>query len=94
MKRSLLTVCALGTALVAGPALAQTTSSPAAAPPASVGTTVNGGLPDRTASTTAVGQTKPAGAAVGDDLGTRPDLQQRSRELDRRIDKGICTGCK
>jgi hypothetical protein len=52
------------------------------------------GLPDRTASTTAVGRTKPPGAPVGDGLGTRPDLEVKSRELDRKINTGICSGCK
>ena len=94
MQRSWLTALAFGAALLAVPATAQTAGSPATAPSPSVGSTAGGGMPDRTAATTSVGQTKPAGAAVGDDLGTRPDLQQKSRELDRRIDKGICTGCK
>lgn len=39
------------------------------------------------------GQTKPPGAPVGDRAGTTPDLDRKSRELDRQISKGICKGC-
>ena len=80
--------------LVAGPAGAQspvTPPGPGVAPAGSVGSTVDGAPPARAASTTAVGRTKPPGAAAD---GTRPDLEQKSRELDRKIQTGICTGCK
>ena len=93
--------------LAAGPALAQLSpSAPSSglAPTApvgsgapaggSVGSTATGGLPEKTGATTAVGQTKPPGTAVGDREGTRPDLEAKSRALDRKIDRGICTGCK
>jgi hypothetical protein len=85
---------AFGLAL-AGPAFAQVQpSTPGAGPAGSVGSTVTGGLPDRTASTSAVGRTKPPGAPIGDGLGTRPDLEEKSRQLDRKINTGICSGCK
>ena len=63
---------------------------PAPLPAGSVGSTVSGGLPSRAASTTAVGRTKPPGEAAP---GTRPDLDAKSRQLDRKINRGICTGC-
>ncbi|MET7243752.1 hypothetical protein ABZT49_10320 [Methylobacterium sp. EM32] len=46
-----------------------------------------------TRDTTGVGQTKPPGAALGPDAGLTPELQQRDREIQRRIDTGICDGC-
>lgn len=80
---------ALAVLLAAVPAAAQ-----APAPGTSgAGSTVGGAAGDRTGSTTAVGQTKPPGAAVGDGLGTRPDLERKDQELTRRIERGICTGC-
>lgn len=100
--RPLIAVMALGL-FAAGPAAAQTTApnsglapaSPMAPPPAgSAGSTVNGGLPEKTGSTTAIGQTKPPGDPVGDRMGTRPDLEAKSKELDQKINKGICVGCK
>jgi hypothetical protein len=82
-----------GAVLVAGPALAQgETGAPGTAP--AVGSTATGDMPQRTGSITGVGQTKPPGAAVGENLGTRPDLVEKSRQLDRRIDTGICSGCR
>lgn len=99
-----LSVCAA--LLFAGPAIAQsgsglssgiTTGSPpspggpGSLPAGSVGGTATGDLPLKTGSTTAVGQTKPPGEAAP---GTRTDLEEKSRELDRKIDKGICVGCK
>ena len=62
--------------------------------PEGAGSTVDGRLPEKTGSTTAVGQTKPPGAPVGENEGTRPDLERKSRELDTKINQGICTGCK
>lgn len=91
-----LTVASLG---FAAPAFAQAT------PPASTGagpstTSPAGGIPsatggagDRTGSLTGTGQTKPPGDAVGDRLGTRPDLERKSEDLDRKINTGICKGC-
>lgn len=84
-KLALLVAAALSVA----PALAQIPPPREGGP--TVGTTATGGLPDR--ATTATGQTKPPGAAEGDRLGTRPDLEAKSRELDRKIDTGICAGC-
>jgi hypothetical protein len=86
-----------GAVLVGGPALAQGDAAPgpgAAPTPGAIGTTATGDTPQRTGAITGVGQTKPPGAAIGDELGTRPDLQERSRQLDRRIDTGICSGCR
>ncbi|NNM73620.1 hypothetical protein [Enterovirga aerilata] len=82
----------LAGALLALPAAAQSPPAPAPAtpPPGSVGSTVDGTIPARAASTTAVGRTKPPGAAAD---GTRPDLEAKSRQLDRRIRTGICAGC-
>lgn len=52
-----------------------------------------GSLGPATRDTTGVGQTKPPGAALGPDAGLTPDLQQRDREIQRKIDTGICDGC-
>lgn len=82
----------LGAILIAAPALAQT--SPGVAPSGTVGSTTTGAAPEKTGATTGVGQTKPPGDVVGDNLGTRPDLEQKSKQLDEKIDKGICSGCK
>jgi hypothetical protein len=92
MRISWLAALVVGAAMAGGQAMAQTTTEPATAPP--IGSTVTGAPADRTGSLTAVGQTKPSGAAVGDDLGTRPDLQEKSRKLDQQINQGICSGCK
>lgn len=81
-----------GALVLAAPARAQ--MAPAAAPAGTVGSTATGDLPAKTGATTASGQTKPPGDTVGDRLGTRPDLEAKSRDLDQKIDKGICTGCK
>lgn len=81
-----------GAILTAGPVFAQT--SPGVAPSGTVGSTATGAAPEKTGATTGVGQTKPPGDAVGDNLGTRPDLEQKSKQLDQKIDKGICSGCK
>jgi hypothetical protein len=80
-------------ALLAVPAAAQSPASPGlgTAPPGSVGSTADGAPPATTASTSAVGRTKPPGAAAD---GTRPDLEAKSRQLDRKIKTGICTGCR
>ncbi len=102
--RPLIAVAAFGL-LAAGPAFAQATApssglapaspmAPATPPAASVGSTVNGSVPDKTGSTTAIGQTKPPGDPVGEKMGTRPDLEAKSKELDQKINKGICVGCK
>ena len=92
--------------LTAAPALAQTTPSagsglapaapvaPSTSPAGSVGSTVTGTAPEKTGSTTAAGVTKPPGATEGERLGTRPDLEEKSRQLDQKINKGICSGCK
>lgn len=87
--------------LAAPPALAQAPSPgptggdrPEAGPAGSAGGTSADRVPERAGSISAVGRTKPPGATLGDQLGTRPDLEARSRELNRRIETGICTGCR
>jgi hypothetical protein len=98
MLRPSIAGLALVGVLVALPAFGQAPASPGpaspgpgVAPAGSVGSTVDGAPPARAASTTAVGRTKPPGAAAD---GTRPDLDAKSRQLDRKIQTGICTGCK
>lgn len=95
----ILAAAAIAALAFAAPALAQVT------PPVSTGTapmttSPTGGIPpaaggagDRTGSITGVGQTKPPGDPVGSGQGTRPDLERKSEELDRKINTGICKGC-
>ena len=93
MLRPTIAGLALAGLLTASSAYAQApaTTGPGLAPAGSVGSTSDGMAPAKAASTTAVGQTKPPGTAAD---GSRPDLDQKSRELDRKIKTGICTGCK
>ncbi|MGY2048571.1 hypothetical protein [Methylobacterium sp. JK268] len=42
---------------------------------------------------TALGVTKPVGSPLDARAGTRPDLDRRSREIDRIIATAICRGC-
>ena len=98
MLRPSIAGLALVGVLVVLPAFGQAPASPGpaspgpgVAPAGSVGSTVDGAPPARAASTSAVGRTKPPGAAAD---GTRPDLDAKSRQLDRKIQTGICTGCK
>ena len=94
MLRPTLMALAVAGALSAVPATAQTERTeptPGTAPAGSVGATVNGGAPEKTSATTMVGQTKPPGTAAH---GTRPDLDEKSRQLDRKIRTGICSGCQ
>ena len=79
------------TTLLSGAALAQMERGTAAIPPVSGEAT--GSSPSSTGSITSTGRTKPPGAPVGEGLGTRPDLEKRAEELDRRIRTGICRGC-
>ena len=83
---------AVAAALLTTPAFAQTPTAPVTATPpvGSVGSTVTGDPPARAGSTSAVGRTKPPGAAAD---GSRPDLDVKSRQLDRKIKTGICRGC-
>ncbi len=97
MKRIIASI-ALAAALGSAPAFAQGSSigtgSAGAAPAATAAIPpASGAAGDRTGSITGTGQTKPPGTAVGEGLGTRPDLDQRSRQLDRQIQTGICKGC-
>ncbi len=75
---------------MAAPGMATPGPVPGAAPGGSVGSTVGGAPAARAASTSSVGRTKPPGAAAD---GTRPDLEVKSRQIDRRIRTGICSGC-
>ena len=90
MVRAAASAALVGALLWGNAALGQG-AAPTTAPAGSVGSTVDGGAPAKLGSTTAVGRTKPPGAAAP---GTRPDLEEKSRALDRRINRGICTGCK
>jgi hypothetical protein len=78
--------------LLAMPVAAQAPAAPPSGTvaPGAVGATVDGSPPARAGATTAVGRTKPPGAAAA---GTRPDLDDKSRRLDRKIRTGICKGC-
>lgn len=87
------TTAVLASALSSAPAGAQI-SSPGVPPTGSAGSTVDGGHPEKTGATTAVGQTKPPGGVLDDRAGTTPDLDQKSRDIDRQINTGICSGCK
>ena len=94
MLRSFIAGLALAGVLSAASALAQAPAAPAGpgvAPAGSVGSTADGVAPVTAGSTSAVGRTKPPGTAAD---GTRPDLDAKSRQLDRKIKTGICTGCK
>jgi hypothetical protein len=94
MVRPSLAGLALLAALAVAPAAAQAPANapaPGTAPAGGIGTTVDGTAPARAASTSSVGRTKPPGAAAD---GVRPDLEQKSRQLDRKIQTGICSGCK
>lgn len=87
---------ALLACLSAAPALAQTTPpvasglAPSPASPTQGIPPATGGAGDRTGSVAATGQTKPPGEAAP---GTRPDLEQKSKQLDEKINRGICRGC-
>ena len=98
MNRILISL-ALTAGLVAGAASAQTAPpassglSPGSASPTGGIPPATGGAGDRTGSITATGQTKPPGSTVGPEQGTRPDLETKSKELDEKINRGICRGC-
>ena len=42
----------------------------------------------------ALGVTKPSGSALDRRRGTSPRLDRLSRQLEHRIERGICTGCR
>lgn len=98
MTRTIATLALLA-ATLATPALAQVTppisteTSPSTTSPTGGIPPATGGASDRTGSITGVGQTKPPGDAVGARLGTRPDLERKSQQIDREISTGICKGC-
>ncbi|WP_407518791.1 hypothetical protein [Methylobacterium oryzisoli] len=50
-------------------------------------------MPHPSRHVTALGTTKPDGAPLDARGGTRPDLDRRSRALDRLIATAICRGC-
>ncbi|KMO34619.1 hypothetical protein VQ02_18860 [Methylobacterium variabile] len=84
MRRTRLLAALVAAALAPGPLLAQAPAQD----PASTGS-----LGPATRETTDVGQTKPPGAALGPDAGLTPELQERDRQIQRKIDTGICIGC-
>ncbi|UHC17555.1 hypothetical protein LRS73_06630 [Methylobacterium currus] len=86
MRRKHRLAVLLAAALAPAPLLAQ--EMPPARDPG-----ITGSLGPATRETTGVGQTKPPGAALGPDAGLTPDLQQRDRAIQRKIDTGICAGC-
>lgn len=79
-------------ALTVGPALAQDPVSNAPTPPGGI-PPASGAAGDRTGSITGTGQTKPPGDTLGGRAGTTPELERKSRQLDREITTGICKGC-
>jgi hypothetical protein len=87
MRRTPCLAILLAAALAPAPLLAQQ-EEPSARDPG-----LTGSLGPATRETTGVGQTNPPGAALGPDAGLTPDLQQRDREIQRKIDTGICDGC-
>ena len=70
------------------PAAAQT--PPSRPSDTAAGSTGATGAGDRTGSITSVGQTKPPGEAG---TGITPELEKKDRELAKRLEGGICTGC-
>ncbi|AWN55531.1 hypothetical protein [Methylobacterium sp. 17Sr1-1] len=86
MRRTPCLAILLAAALAPAPLLAQ--AEPPARDPG-----ITGSLRPATRDTTGVGQTKPPGAPLGPDAGLTPDLQRRDREIQRKIDTGICDGC-
>ncbi len=81
----------VATALAPAPLLAQ--GAPETRDIAVHDTAVTGSLGPGSRTTTGVGQTKPPGAALGPDSGLTPELQARDREIGRKIETEICTGC-
>ncbi|KTS37783.1 hypothetical protein NS228_17475 [Methylobacterium indicum] len=91
MRSTLRLAALVAITLAPAPLLAQAgpqTGNPGAGDPS-----VTGSLGTAARTTTGVGQTKPPGAALGPDAGLTPDLQARDREIGRKIETEICTGC-
>jgi hypothetical protein len=86
MRRTHCLFILLAAALAPAPLLAQ--GEPPVRDPG-----VTSSLGPATRETTGVGQTKPPGAALGPGAGLTPDLQRRDREIQGKIDAGICAGC-
>ncbi|WP_298967781.1 hypothetical protein [uncultured Methylobacterium sp.] len=78
-------------ALPAAAAAQATNPAPSTGGMTEPGSTGSVGSVDR--NITGVGQTKPPGSALGPGDGTTPELRRKSRDLDRKIDTGICIGC-
>lgn len=95
MNRSIAVLASL-VCLAAVPAAGQTSPSGTGPAMSSPGPNVPSnptqasGPGDRTGSVASTGQTKPPGAAAD---GAQPDLEKKSKELDQKINRGICTGC-
>jgi hypothetical protein len=94
----LLPILAAAACLASATAMAQPAPSVDARSPATAGPTPAPVAPTGR-NVTATGQTKPPGAAVAPNApidnrtGLTPELDRKSRELDRQISKGICKGC-
>ncbi|TDR89249.1 hypothetical protein [Enterovirga rhinocerotis] len=94
-------IASLGLAgwILSGAALAQPASNPdtvirgGGIPPVGDAPPATAGAADRTGSIAETGRRKPPGAPLGEGSGTRPDLDRKSQEIDRRIRTGICRGC-
>ena len=61
--------------------------------PAETGTGGDVSTTTRAPNTTAVGQTKPPGAAAGGDVDRNLDQRTKQQKKDSEITKGICIGC-
>ncbi|WP_407522088.1 hypothetical protein [Methylobacterium oryzisoli] len=79
-----------GVLLAAGPLAAQT-ADPGALPSSRSGDPSSTGAVNR--SITATGQTKPPGAAVGPREGQSGEQRDKIRDINRKVDTGICIGC-
>ncbi|GJD47421.1 hypothetical protein OPKNFCMD_0129 [Methylobacterium crusticola] len=91
MPRFLAVTLVVG-ALAPLPATAQS-GDPGAGAPATADPGSTGSVGAANRSITGVGQTKPPGAALGPGEGTSPEVREKSREVNRKIDTGICIGC-
>ncbi|MFE1600913.1 hypothetical protein [Methylobacterium sp. ID0610] len=89
MSRSRLIGLGLAAALLgAGPAAAQTTAPGTSSPGAGVNEPASTGTTGR--SITSTGQTKPPGRTAAPQESGQPD---RIKEINRKVDTGICIGC-
>lgn len=78
----------------ATPAPAQTSAPGATGGAGAAGGPATTGSLDAGRSTTGTGQTKPGGDTLDARDGTTPELENKSRDIDRKIINGICRGCQ